>query len=128
MWKRAVFVCLGAASSAFAQEGHPLTGTFSGDWGSAAGPRNHVTLVMKWDGQNVTGIVNPGPNSAPLNVSVDYATWVVRIQAETKDATGRPVRIEAEGKLEEMGSARRRLVGTWRQGETSGNFRVIREQ
>ena len=128
MWKRAFFLCLVAAVSAFAQEGHPLTGTFSGDWGAATGPRNHVTLVMKWDGQNVTGVVNPGTNSAPLNVSVDYATWIVRIEAETKDTAGRPVRIEAEAKLEEMGSSRRRLVGTWRQGGVSGNFRVIREQ
>src|SRR5688572_4776307 len=128
MWKCVLFACLVVSVSAFAQEGHPLSGTFTGDWGPATGPRGHITLVMSWDGQKVTGVVNPGPDSAPVNVFVDYTTWVVRIDAEAKDAAGKPVRIEAEGKIEEMGSPRRRIVGTWRQGGASGNFRVTREQ
>ena len=128
MWKRVTFVCLAVAAMAFAQEGHPLSGAWTGDWAPTAGARSHLTLVMNWDGEKVTGIVNPGPDSASLNVYVDYAKWTVRIDAETKDAAGKPVRIEAEGKLEEMGSPRRRLVGTWRQGGLSGEFKVTREQ
>jgi hypothetical protein len=128
MWKRAAFVCLVVAASAFAQEGHPLSGTWGGDWGPSRGPRNHLTLVMSWDGNKVTGVVNPGPDSAPLNVFVDYTNWTVRIDAEVKDDAGKPVRVEAEGKLEEMGSPRRRLVGTWRQGAVTGDFKVTREQ
>jgi hypothetical protein len=128
MWKRAAFVCLVVVASAFAQEGHPLSGTWGGDWGPGRGPRNHLTLVMSWDGNKVTGVVNPGPDSAPLNVFVDYTNWTVRIDAEVKDEAGKPVRVEAEGKLEEMGSPRRRLVGTWRQGAVTGDFKVTREQ
>jgi len=128
MWKRAAFVCVVVAMSAFAQEGHPLTGTFTGDWGPARGPRNHITLVMNWDGTKVAGVINPGPNSAPLNVFVDYTNWTVRLDADTKDDAGKPVRIEADGKLEAMGSPRRSLVGTWRQGGISGDFKVTREQ
>lgn len=128
MWKRALFVCLVAALSAFAQEGHPLSGTWTGDWGTSVGPRNHITLVMNWDGDKVTGVMNPGPDSVPLNVFVDYSTWAVRLDTESKDATGKAVPIEAEGKLENMGSPRRKLSGTWRQGGATGDFKVTREQ
>ena len=57
------------APAAFAQEGHPLTGTWYGDFGMTAGQRNDLTVVMKWDGSNTSGIVNPGPNSVPLKVA-----------------------------------------------------------
>jgi hypothetical protein len=128
MWKRALFVCLVLAISAYAQEGHPLSGTWTGDWGPSTGPRNHITLVMNWDGDKITGVMNPGPDSAPLNVYVDYASWSVHIDAESKDAGGKATRIEAEGKFEDMGSPRRKLVGTWRQGSVAGDFKVTREQ
>jgi hypothetical protein len=128
MWKRGLFVCLALAISAFAQEGHPLAGTWTGDWGSSNGPRNHITLVMNWDGDKVTGVMNPGPDSSALNVFVDYASWTVRLDAESKDAAGKTLRIEAEGKIEDMGSPRRKLVGMWRQGGLTGQFKVTREQ
>ena len=44
---------------AIAQEGHPLTGTWYGDFGMTAGQRNDLTVVMKWDGANTTGIGEP---------------------------------------------------------------------
>ena len=47
--------------SGFAQEGHPLTGTWGGDWGPSATQRNHLTFVMNWDGDKVTGTHQPGP-------------------------------------------------------------------
>jgi hypothetical protein len=55
--------------SAIAQEGHPLTGTWYGDFGMTPANRNDLTVVMKWDGANTTGSVNPGPNSVPLKVA-----------------------------------------------------------
>src|SRR5205809_6215678 len=57
------------AVSAFAQEGHPLTGTWYGDFGMSPAQRNDLTVVMKWDGTNTTGIVNPGPNAVPLKTA-----------------------------------------------------------
>lgn len=117
-----------AGGPAARQEGHPLSGTWAGDWGSAEGPRTHLTIVMAWDGKAVTGLINPGPDAIPLTrVRVDWADWTVAIEAETKDATGRPVAIRAEGRLEEIGSSRRRLAGTWVQGQASGEFAVRRE-
>src|SRR2546421_9695107 len=67
-----------------AQQGHPLTGTWTGDWGSST-QRNPVTIVMNWDGKNVKGLMNPGPDSVPLaSVYVDVSNWTVRIEADTK--------------------------------------------
>ena len=66
--KAAVVICLLAGSviavAGLAQEGHPLTGVWYGDWGPNATTRNHLTIQMHWDGKNVTGIVNPGDTEA----------------------------------------------------------------
>ena len=112
----------------FAQQGYPLTGTWSGDWGPTTTQRSVITLVMNWDGKNVTGLINPGPNSIPLgSVYVDYATWTVRIEAEGKDSSGKAVHIEAEGKLDDIGSYHRTITGTWQQGAAKGDFRLTRD-
>jgi hypothetical protein len=116
-----------AAAFAFAQQGHPLTGTWSGDWGPTATQRTPVTFVLNWDGKQVTGIINPGPDSIPIaSVFVDVTTWTVRIEADTKDASG-PVHISAEGKLDDIGSYHRTLAGTWRQGNIRGDFKITRD-
>ena len=110
-----------------AQEGHPLTGTWSGDWGPAATTRTHLTVVMEWDGRNVTGTINPGPDAVPLAaVRLDVTDWTVRIEAEAKDSSGRPVRIAAQGRLDDIGSWHRTLSGTWTEGGVSGDFRLTR--
>src|SRR5688572_33501375 len=50
-----------------AQEGHPLKGTWYGDFGSTpAGPRRDLTVVMNWDGTSITGTVNPGKTAVPI--------------------------------------------------------------
>jgi hypothetical protein len=128
MWRRSLLVCLAIVVSAFGQEGHPLTGTWTGDWGASPTQRNHITLVMSWDGDKVSGVINPGPDSLTMqSVSLDPTSWTVRIEAETKDAAGKPIQIAAEGKIEDLGSPHRRLRGTWRQGGTSGDFKATRE-
>jgi len=116
-----LFACLSLSSAA--QEGHPLTGTWTGDWGPSATQRNHVTIVMNWDGSNVTGTINPGPDAVQIaSVFVDVTNWTVRIEGDAKDG-----HISAEGKLEDIASAHRKLSGTWRQGNAKGDFRVTRD-
>ena len=116
------------AVSAVAQEGHPLTGTWSGDWGSSATQRTHLTLVMSWDGKNVTGSINPGPDAIQLgSVFLDVTNWTVRIEADGKDQGGRAVHISAEGKIEDLSSAHRKLNGAWMQGTTKGDFKLTRD-
>ena len=120
--------CMGVILPALAQEGHPLTGTWSGDWGPTATQRNHITFVMSWDGKNVTGTINPGPDAIPIgSVFVDVTNWNVRIEADAKDQAGKPVHIAAEGRLDDIGSYHRRLTGTWLQGTTKGDFKLTRD-
>ncbi len=121
-------VCFAVPFFALAQEGHPLTGTWSGDWGPTAAQRNHLTIVMNWDGKNVTGMINPGPDAIPLgSVFLDVTKWTIRIEADTKDPSGSPAHITAEGKLDDIGSYHRKITGTWRQGTAKGDFRITRD-
>jgi hypothetical protein len=125
-----LLICLLAAARlpGLAQEGHPLSGTWSGDWGASASQRNHVTLVLNWDGDKLAGTMNPGPEAVTLtNINVDYATWTVRIEGDAKDQAGAPAHFVAEGRLEDIGSYHRTLSGTWNQGATKGNFKVVRD-
>jgi hypothetical protein len=101
--------CLLLAGAATAQEGHPLTGTWVGDVG-----QRHVTLVLEWNGKNVTGTINPGPNASQVRtVRLDPAMWSVHIEAYGADGTARVV---FDGGLSNIGSASRKLSGTWAEG------------
>jgi hypothetical protein len=116
----------GPAVPGGAQEGHPLTGTWAGDWAAASGTRTHITLVMSWDGQAVTGLINPGPDAIPLTgVTVDWSTWTLHLEAERPGDAG--PRVTAEGRLEDIGSAHRRIVGIWQQDGVTGSLRLTRE-
>ena len=122
--------CLIAAALAqpLAQEGHPLVGTWYGDWGPSANQRNDVTLVMTWDGKNISGTINPGPDAVPFKVAtLDSSNWTVHVEAEGKDPAGGTVRYMIDGKLENIGSYNRTLTGTWTQGPVKGDFKVTRD-
>ena len=112
-----------------AQFGHPLKGQWSGEWGPKDKP-NRLLLNFEWDGKEITGVINPGPSGATVkSVVFDYtnpAAWGVKITAEGKDATGKPVAITAEGKLENLGAYMKHLHGTWTQGGQKGEFAVTR--
>jgi hypothetical protein len=115
------------ALPARAQEGHPLTGTWSGDWGPNAKDRTHLTLVMEWDGKTVTGTLNPGPDAVSLDrIALDVTNWTVHLEADAKDASGKPARIIADGRLGDIGSWHRTLSGSWTQGAVTGEFRLTR--
>lgn len=112
---------------AAAQEGHPLTGTWSGDWGPGAAQRTHITMVMNWDGKTISGTINPGPDQIPVSaIALDVTDWTVRFEADAKSASG-PVRISAEGRLDDIASAHRTITGTWRQGTAKGDFKLTRD-
>jgi hypothetical protein len=130
--KAAVIFCLLAGLAVivagFAQEGHPLTGVWYGDWGPNATQRSNLTIQMQWDGKQVTGIVNPGPDSYPLKiVNLDSSKWTVHIEADGKDDKGATGRVVADGKLENIGSYNRTITGTWNFGTTKGTFKLKRD-
>jgi len=119
----ALFVALPAS----AQFGHPLKGTWSGDWGPTKDKQTHVLLEFNWDGKAITGNINPGPNAVPFEkAELDPASWMVHIEGRGKDASGAPVRYGIDGKLENIGAYQRVLSGTWVQGNEKGTFRVVR--
>jgi hypothetical protein len=122
------FASLAFVLPLIAQEGHPLTGSWTGNWGSSAQQRNHVLIEMKWTGKEIVGTVNPGPNASPMKVArLNPADWSVHIEADVKDANGRAVPTVIDGKIENLGSYNRTIVGTWTQGTTRGDFTLTRQ-
>jgi hypothetical protein len=120
-------VALAIALPAAAQFGHPLKGTWSGDWGPTKDKRTHVVLELNWDGKAITGTINPGPNGVAMKpATLDPETWAVHFEADGKDASGKAVRYVIDGKLENIGAYQRILSGTWTEGGTKGDFKVVR--
>jgi len=106
-----------------AQEGHPLVGTWHGTWGPTAKDRRDVTLVLDWDGKNISGLINPGPDSLKFpSGTLDPSNWTVHFEAQ-----GKSTRIVIDGKIENITNVRRSLTGTWTQGQEKGDFKLIRD-
>jgi hypothetical protein len=104
----AVIASLLLAAAARSQEGFPLDGTWRGEWGPEGG-KTAVVIVMKWDGTNVNGMINPGPNVVRFSGPVlEPSDWTVHIEAQSRD--GQPIVIDA--KLDDIGSYNRTLTGT----------------
>ena len=118
---------LAAAATASAQFGHPLKGSWSGEWGPNAATQTHVVLDINWDGKAITGTVNPGADGIALKTAtLDAATWRVHLEGDGKDKSGANVRIVIDGKMENIGAYARFITGTWTQGSQRGNFKLTR--
>lgn len=123
-----LFVCVVLAVSAFGQEGHPLKGTWLGDWGPSKTDRNQVVVVMDWDGKEISGQVNPGPNAIKISkAALDPKGWMVHFEADTKNAAGQPVHYVVDGKIENLGLYNRSIVGTWNHDNVKGDFKLTRQ-
>jgi hypothetical protein len=134
--RRVVFVAaaLLVAAAAAAQEGHPLAGTWYGAWGTKAQDRD-LTVVMKWDGRSITGLINPGPDARPITSAAMEITPGKPAPAGQDSTTGKPpvfrVRIEAdgivfEGTIRNPVAGNRRITGTWTRGDERGTFQIRR--
>jgi len=127
----AVFACVVVgllAGSALAQEGHPLTGTWHGDYGTSATQRTQFVFLMHWDSKKVDGKINPGANSIPLKVAtLDASKWMVHFEADMKDASGKSMPMAFDGKLDNVGSYNRTITGTWTSGAQKGDFKLTRD-
>jgi hypothetical protein len=117
------------AAAAVAQEGHPLVGTWYGDWGTSAQQRHDLTVVMTWDGKRIGGTIDPGPDAVPFKVAtLDSSAWTVHIEAERAATAKSPsVRYVIDGKLSNLGSYNRSLSGAWTQGTIKGDFKLTRD-
>ena len=120
-------IALLLAAPALAQFGHPLKGTWSGDWGPTKDNRTRILLELHWDGKAITGTINPGPKAVAIKkAELNPDTWGVHVEGEGKDAAGAVVRYVIDGKLENIGAYQRILSGTWTEGGKKGDFRVVR--
>jgi len=130
---RRVVALLAVAMAGFtfaliAQEGHPLTGTWHGDYGTSATQRTQMVFLMHWDSKKVEGKINPGANSIPLKTAtLDASKWTVHFEADMKDAAGKPMPMVFDGKLDNVGSYNRTITGTWTSGAQKGDFKLTRD-
>ena len=123
----ALLAVMALAVGAWAQEGHPLAGTWHGSW-TAGGKQMPVVLYMQWESRRISGMINPGPDAVHLSVAtLDPSDWSVHLEAEGKDASGKAVPIEIDGKIDEIGSYNRTLSGTWMEGAQKGEFKLTRD-
>jgi hypothetical protein len=142
MQSRALRVaCLLAALAmvvpAFAQFGHPLEGSWSGEWWLKKGDENRILLDFDWDGKTLKGVFNPGTDNAVMqnltlqpppidNVAKAKDPWILHFEADVKDASGKTIRHVVDGKLENIGAYARFVTGTWSAGPQKGEFKVVR--
>jgi len=122
---------------AFAQMGHPLKGSWSGDWWLKKGEESHVLLDFDWDGKTLKGMLNPGTDNATLqkltldpppidNVAKAMDPWLLHFEADAKDASGKAVHYIVDGKLQNIGAFNKFITGTWSVGTQKGEFKVVR--
>jgi hypothetical protein len=120
-----LFGLLGAVS---AQEGHPLKGSWLGEWAGNSVHGDNILLILDWDGKAITGMINPGTDNIPLGkASLEPEGWVVKLEAEGKDKDGSAVRYVIEGKLENLELPNRSITGTWSSNKGRGTFTASRQ-
>ena len=132
MHSRAIYLflilCAAIAGPMLAQEGHPLVGSWHGDFGPNAKDRTDITLVVDWDGKAVSGIMNPGFEQMALqNAKLDPKGWLVHFEVDRKEGTG-VVRCIADGKIDKLGSDRRTITGAFNCGTRKADFKITRDR
>ena len=95
---------------AVAQEGFPLDGTWRGFWGLPGGEETLAVIVMNWDGEAISGRINPGRNMIFFEeASLEAESWTLSFTSTSKAGEA----IAFEGVLENIGSYKRTITGTW---------------
>jgi hypothetical protein len=124
----ASFAVLMLAGPAVAQEGHPVKGSWLGVWGPSAEHVNDVIVILDWDGENITGIINPGTDNIEIeNASLNPDGWVLTFQAEMQDDSGNTVQYDVEGHIENLAFPDRVITGTWEHARGTGMFEITRQ-
>lgn len=120
--------CLALGGAVFAQEGHPLKGSWIGSWGPSKIHSNDILLVLNWDGKEITGTINPGTDDMAIkNASLNPEGWTVHLEADGKDSKGAAVHYVLDGKIENLAFRNRTIVGTWKSQTESGQLKLQRQ-
>lgn len=127
-------LALAVAAAAFhwtagaAQEGHPLKGSWLGTWESNEAHGEFVLLVLDWDGEQITGVINPGTDDIPISdASLDPENWEVRLTADAEGPSGSRLQYLIEGRIENLELPNRSIVGSWEHDDGGGAFEVSRQ-
>jgi hypothetical protein len=103
--------------------GDPLSGTWTGDWGPSAADRNQVTVELKWDGKNLTGTVNPGPNAVELKkATFDPQAGAIHFEADAASRRGGTFHYIIDGKVEDG-----KMSGSWGHDNRKGDFKLTKK-
>ena len=119
---------LGNIFPATAQEGHPMGGSWVGDWGFNTQERQRIVIIMEWTGSALVGTINPGQNAIPLKTALaDPTDWSLHAEADSLDAAGRSVTYIMDGTIDDLGTYNRTIAGTWKVGNSTGDFSITRQ-
>ena len=115
-------------SGAQAQEGHPMSGVWVGDWTLQGGQPQRVVVVLDWQGTELAGTINPGPKAIPIKSAVvNPADWSLHVEADAPGNQGQSVKYVIDGKLDDLGTYNRSLAGSWNVGAEQGTFSITRQ-
>jgi hypothetical protein len=110
------------------QEGHPLKGSWIGEWADNDTHDAFVVVILDWDGREITGMINPGTDNISITSAVlNPEDWTVRIEADTEDSEGRAVDYVITGTIEDLELPNRYIKGTWQNGSDRGDFEIRRQ-
>jgi hypothetical protein len=128
MTAAAAVLAFGLLGTGMAQEGHPLKGSWLGEWAGNTVHGDNILLILDWDGKAITGMINPGTDNIPLGrASLEPNGWVVKLEAEGKDKDGSAVRYVIDGKIENLELPNRSINGTWSSNKGRGTFTASRQ-
>ena len=117
------FLAMGISVLAINAADDPLSGTWVGDWGPSEWDRNQVTVELKWDGKNLTGTVNPGPNAVQLKKAMfDAKSNAIHFEADATDRRGNQIHYIINGKLEKG-----TMTGSWSHDNRKGDFKITKK-
>jgi len=115
---------LAAAALANAQEGFPLDGTWRGEREAVGGAAATIVMVLQWDGQKLSGVINPGPKAIQIaDAQLIPEGWRVTLAAKSASGTA----IAFDGALADLGKYSRVMTGTWTEGGRKYSVRLVRE-
>jgi hypothetical protein len=113
---------------AVAQEGHPVKGSWLGEWQGNEVHGDNVLVILDWDGKAITGMINPGTDDITITkAELDPDGWVLTLQADAKDRSGAAIRYQIEGRIEDLELPNRSIVGTWQSQRGRGAFQITRQ-
>ncbi len=112
-----------SSMNATPQASDPLSGMWAGDWGPSPADRNPVTVELKYDGKQLSGTVNPGPNAVELkNCQFNPDTGTVHMEVDAKGRRGNDIHYVIDGKVDN-----KTMAGTWNHDNRKGDFKITKQ-